>query len=303
MFKRLIIPLDGSRLSEAVLPTAAYLARKLGASVTLVHVIERNAPAQIHGEPHLSKPTEAEAYLEAVRRRMFSADIPVEIHVHTVAIADVAKSIVEHAREFGSDLVMMCTHGQGGLRKLLFGGIAEQVAASKVPVLLVHPEEGGVAPVPTGKPFMIPLDGTEIREHALPAAAELAKCCGASLRLLMVVPTLSTLSGASTTSRILLPATTQEMLELAMEDARKYLESLMARLVEQGVEVSAEIRRGDAAELIAKEAGVRGIDLIVMGTAALKGMDAFWSGSVAPKVSNRTHLPLLLIPTKETANP
>ena len=299
MFKRLILPLDGSRLSEAVLPTAVYLAQKLQASITLVHIIERNAPKQVHGEPHLSKPAEAERYIAEARRRLIPSEIPVEMHVHTVAIADVAQSIVDHAREFESDLVMMCTHGRGGLRKLLFGSIAQQVVALKVPVLLVRPGDSGSAPIPTGKPFLLPLDGTEIREAALPVAAALAQACGAHLKLLMVVPTFETLSGVETPSRILLPATTQEMLALAYEDAGKYVATWITRLGAQGVEVSAELRRGDATEIIAREAQQLGIDLIVMGTAARAGMDAFWSGSVAPKVSERTHLPLLLIPAQE----
>ena len=299
MFNRLIIPLDGSRLSEAVIPTAVYLAQKLQASVTLVHVIERRPPMQVHGEPHLSQPAEAEAYLEEVRNRLFPADIPVSMHVHTTAIDNVARSIVEHAQEFESDLVMMCTHGRSGLRKLLFGSIAQQVVAARIPVLLVRPEENGIAPVPTGRPVLVPLDGSEIREAALPIAAALAHACKSSLRLLMIVPTFETLSGVENTSRILLPATTQEMLVLAYEDAKSYLEALITRLSEEGINVSAEIRRGDSAEIIAKEAQGQGADLIVMGTVGRAGMDAFWSGSVAPKVSECTHLPLLLIPVQE----
>lgn len=297
MFKRLIIPLDGSRLSEAVLPTAIYLAGKLHASVTLVHVIERNAPTQVHGEPHLSHPAEAEAYLQTVQRR-FPEGIPVERHVHSLAIADVAQSIVEHAQEFASDLVMMCTHGRSGLRKLLFGSIAQQVVAAKVPVLLVSPAESGAAPLPVGKPILVPLDGTEVREQALPIASALALACGTSLKLLMVVPTLETLTGAASTSRILLPATTQEMLDLTFEDARNYVERLIQRLAGEGVTAVAKLRRGDAAELIAKEAQSSEFDLIVMGTSARAGLDAFLSGSAAPKVSTRTHLPLLLLPVE-----
>ena len=299
MFKRLIIPLDGSRLSEAVLPTAIYLAQKLGAAITLVHVIERNAPTQVHGEPHLSEPAEAEAYIAELRRRIIPIGIPVETHVHTVAIANVAQSIVDHAREFESDLVMMCTHGRSGLRQLFFGSIAQQVVAFKVPVLLVHPEENGNLHVPTGRPFLVPLDGTQIREEALPVAVALAQACGAPLKLLMVVPTFETLSGVETTSRILLPATTQEMLALAYEDAGKYIAGLIIRFGAQEALISGEVRRGDASKIIVKEARSLGIDLIVMGTAARAGMDAFWSGSVAPKISNRTHLPLLLIPGHE----
>lgn len=298
MFKRLIIPLDGSRLSEAVLPSAVYLAEKLQASVTLVHVIERNPPAQVHGEPHLSRPAEAEAYLENIRS-LFPPRVPLDIHVHPTAIADVGRSIVDHAHEFASDLVMMCTHGRGGLRKMLFGSIAQQVVAARVPVLLVHPRQGVAAPVPSGGRFLIPLDGTEVREAGLPAARELAQCCGASLKLLMVVPTLDTLSGAENTSRILLPATTKEMLALQTEDAKSYLHQWIERLTALGTQVSARIRRGDAAKSIVEETEGQEFDLIVMGTSGRAGLDAFWSGSVAPRVSEKTHLPVLLIPKAE----
>ncbi|MEI8235052.1 MAG: universal stress protein [Verrucomicrobiota bacterium] len=296
MFKRLIIPLDGSRLSEAILPTAVHLAQKLQAGVTLVHVIERNAPKQVHGEPHLSEAGEAQTYLEGVRSRCFPPDLPVEMHVHTTAIADVADSIVEHAHEFASDLVMMCTHGRSGLRHLLFGSIAQQVVASGVPVLLVRPQESGPVPMPREGSFLVPLDGTEVREAALPAAAALAQACGRSLSLLMIVPTLDTLTGAETTSRILLPATTQEMLDIAHEDAGKYMQELLGRLHADGTRVTAHVRRGDATKLITQEAQSEGADLIIMGTSARTGMDAFWSGSVAPRVSRKTHLPILLIP-------
>lgn len=296
MFKRLIIPLDGSRLAEAILPTAAHLAHKLGASVTLVHVIERNAPKQVHGETHLSDPAEAEAYLQDIRKRCFPPEVPVEMHVHTTAIDDVARSIVEHAHEFESDLVTMCTHGRGGLKRMLFGTIAQKVVASGVPVLLVRPGENGEAPVPREGSFLVPLDGTEIREAALPAAAALARACGRSLDLLVIVPTLETLTGAETTSRILLPATTQEMLAIAHEDSGKYAAQILGRLRAEGTQAEAHVRRGDATKLITEEAESESVDLIIMGTSARKGMDAFWGGSVAPRVSRHTHLPILLIP-------
>ena len=82
-------------------------------------------------------------------RRIFPADPRVALHVHATEITDVPRAIAEHATEFGSDLVIMCTHGQIGLRKLLFGSIAQKVAASSaVPVLLIRPGQDGAAPAP-----------------------------------------------------------------------------------------------------------------------------------------------------------
>ena len=69
MFKHLLVPLDGSHLAEAALPAAAYLAEHLGASITLIHIIERDVSGEIHGDHHLTTPDEAHAYLEAVAGR------------------------------------------------------------------------------------------------------------------------------------------------------------------------------------------------------------------------------------------
>jgi len=298
MFKHLIVPLDGSQLSEAVLPVAIQLAQRLDASVTLVHVIERNAPKAVHGERHLSEPSQAEAYLKALMKRMFPPGLRVESHVHTTAITDVARSIVEHTKEFESDLVMMSTHGRSGLRDLFFGSIAQQIVSLGVPVLLVRPEEGRDHPKFTGKPLLVPLDGTPLREQALAAASFLAASFGTGIKLLMVVPTLQTLAGVENASKVILPATTQEMLDLMNEDAVAYLEQLVSRLKSEGREVTGEIERGDPAEMIVAAAQRQEIDLIVMGTAGKTGMNAFWSSSVAPKISSRTHLPMLLIPVR-----
>jgi nucleotide-binding universal stress UspA family protein len=298
MFKHLIVPLDGSRLSEAALPVVIYLAQKLDAMVTLVHVIEKNPPEEIHGELHLSNAEQAESYLEDVQRRMFPPGIRVERHVHTTATADVPGSIAEHAREFESDLVVMCTHGRRGeLRRLFFGDIAQRVVASNVtPVLLIRPAEGGSAAFLSGRPFLVPLDGTTLRERALPIAAGLASACKVDLNLLMVVPTLSTLSGVETASRFLLPATTQEMLALASKDAEDYMRKLLDGMPPHAGKVTAEIKRGDPAEVIITEARRLGVDMIVIGTEGKAGMEAFWASSVATKLSNRTHLAILLIP-------
>ena len=299
MLKHLIVPLDGSRLSESALPTAVHLAQKLQATVTLVHVIEKNAPTAIHGEPHLSKPEEAESYLEEVERRFFPPGVSVDRHVHKTAITDVASSIAEHTRELKSDLVVMCVHGRSGMRKLLFGSIAQQVVSAKVaPVLLIRPTEGGVAPFLSGRPFLVPLDGTTAREQALPIAALLASVCGVDLKLLMVVPTLGTLSGVETTSRILLPATTQELLTFATEDAEAYVRQLLSNLGANGFTATAEIRRGDLAEMIVTEAHRLGVDMIIMATLGKVGLNAFWSSCLAPRVTERTQLALLLVPVR-----
>ena len=72
MFRHFLIPLDGSRMAEAALPVAAFLAEKFSSRVTLMHVVERNAPREVHGQSHLKNAQEAAVYLRELSQRAFS---------------------------------------------------------------------------------------------------------------------------------------------------------------------------------------------------------------------------------------
>src|SRR5215210_5247888 len=97
LVKHLVVPLDGSPLAEAALPAAIAVAGRLGAHVTLLHVLERDPPATIHGETHLASTGDAEAYLERVASQFLEHGISVERHAHPNPEGDVASSIAEHS--------------------------------------------------------------------------------------------------------------------------------------------------------------------------------------------------------------
>ncbi len=297
MFKHLLVPLDGSRLAEAALSVAAYLADKLRASVTLVHIIERDAPEAVHGEHHLGAVEEADAYLHEVAGRSFPEAIRVECHVHSGEVADVAASIVAHQGELAPDLIVMSTHGHGGLRDIFLGNIAQQVVAhGAIPVLLVRPTNAeGQEPFHCRR-LLVPLDGAPSHEEGLAVAADLARACGAEVHLLFVVPTRLTLSADKGITARLLPGATAAVLEMAQREAESYLQDHVVRLQALGLVAMAQVGRGDPAPTIGEMAGQIGVDLIVLGTHRRAGMDAFWAGSVAPQVSLRSQLPVLLVP-------
>lgn len=300
MFEHLLIPLDGSRLAEAALPAAATLSKMLGSWVTLIHVIERGTPQQIHGEQHLSDPAEASAYLKSVADRVFSPGVRVEQHVHSTEVADVARSIVAHANELAPDLIVMCTHGRDGLRSWLLGSIAQQIIALGVtPVLLIQPYGAAATPAFKCRRLLVPLDGNPDHEQGLVVAAALARACAADLHLLMVVPTLGTLSGKHGATARLLPTATTAWLDMSEENARSRILQEAIDLQASGLRATAEICRGDPAGAIAGTAQRAQADLIVMGTHGKSGMDAFWSGSVAAQVSSRSRVPMLLVPVRE----
>jgi nucleotide-binding universal stress UspA family protein len=95
-FRHLLVPLDGSKLAEAVLPPVRELARRFGARVTLLHVLERGAPRTVHGQSHLVDEAEATAYLTGVAKELAAAGLQVDAHVHPNLERDVVGSLVAH---------------------------------------------------------------------------------------------------------------------------------------------------------------------------------------------------------------
>jgi nucleotide-binding universal stress UspA family protein len=294
MFRSILVPLDGSGLSEASLPAAAGLAEKLGSSVTLLHVIEQDAPSAVHKERHLTEANEAEAYLREAGKRAFPRSVQWQTHVHTAPVADVARSIVEHATgEFQPDLIVTCTHGRSGVRDVLFGSIAQQIIAQgTTPLLLIKPGAGAFEL----RSLLIPLDPDAMHDESLPAAEALAKAFGARLDLLSVIPTYATLAGEQAATGSLMPATTQAMLDLREEHARDHLSRYLDRFKALGIACSASTLRGDPAATIIKTAVLAAADMIVLSTHRKAGLGAFWSRSVAPKVAQGTRVPVLLLP-------
>lgn len=303
MFKHLLVPLDGSRMAETALPAAAYLAETHGASVTLIHIIERDAPQEVHRERHLRNTAEARAYLDEVAARSLPAGLRAERHVHTSEVSDVARSLVEHAGEFKPDLIVMCTHGRSGPRNWLFGSIAQQVVAlGTTPVLLTRPPKAGPLQAFVCRRLLVPLDGDPAHEQCLPVAAGLAQACGAALHLVMVVPTLGTLAGEKAAAGKLLPRTMAELLDIRQQGAEDYLRRHLTELQAAGLTGTTEVRRGDPASAVLDAAQQAEADLIVLATHGKTGTEAFWSGSVAPKIASHSNVPLLLVPSRNKAS-
>jgi nucleotide-binding universal stress UspA family protein len=293
---RFLVPLDGSHLAESVLPVVQHVASRFHAQLTLLHIVEQHPPAVIHGEPHLTGVAQAQAYLEEIAIKLRSSDISVEIHVHQEKEDDVAHSIVQHSQELNADLVIMCTHGQGGLRELLFGSKAQQALQQGTQsILLLFPREDASALSFKLQRILVPLDGTTAHEPALPMAITIARAFGAELDLVLVIPTLATLSREQAVSGLLLPSTTRALLDLSQQDAADYLEQAAARCQAEGVVAHAEVSRGDIVPVVLGLAERLNVDLIVLASHGRTGLDALFTGSVASRIAGRRIRPLLLV--------
>lgn len=294
MFKNILLPLDGSRLSEASLGPAAAFVEAFGASLTLLHIIEQDAPSEVHHERHLTRPGEAEAYLKEVAARSFPPEMGVETHVHPAPVSDVARSIVEHAEsELRTELIVMCTHGRGGVHRLLYGSVAQQVVAQgKAPLLLIKPDSP-----PFGlRRVLVPLDPDSHHDEALTYAESIGRAFPAAADLLSVIPTWTTLPPEQAAAGNFLPATAQAYLDLREDNSLQHLHGHVEELGLVGLMATARVARGDPAAAILRAADELQSDLILLSTHRKSGLGAFWARSVAPTVAQRAKTPILLIP-------
>jgi nucleotide-binding universal stress UspA family protein len=142
MYKRVLVPLDGSPLAEAIIPFLVEIAGPLDMSIVLLRVLEPVPVAVVEGVRQTMvdisevRRRDAEAYLESVAATLKSRGISASCQVRT-GRPDLR--IVEAAREVSADLVAMSTHGRSGLGRLLFGSVAEQVLRhAEVPVFMMR---------------------------------------------------------------------------------------------------------------------------------------------------------------------
>ncbi len=299
MLNKILVPLDGSNLAEAALAPAIWLAKHFNSTLVIIHVIEKNAPAEIHGNHHLTSIAEANHYLESLVKN-FPLDLKVETHIHEKEIIDVARSIADHTQELKQDLVVMCTHGSGNLRQWVVGSIAQQVVGlSHIPILLIQPEMINHKGFDGFRHILVALDEEPEHDCGLVMAGEIGIKIGARLSFLTVVEKWGSLSGNDSAAGRLSPITTAAILDLHEEECKKHLEEHALPWKKQGLQISCQVKRGDPVSEIAKFAAETKVDMIVLGTHGKKGMQAFWSGSVAPRLSGATSIPLLFVPVCE----
>ncbi len=296
--RRLVVPLDGSRLAESVLPAVARLARGLKASVTLLHILERRAPARVHGDRHLADRAEAETYLAGVARAALGRGIRASWHVHDDDTGGLPRVLAAHERELGHDLVVLCTHGRGGGRRALLGSMAQRlVDAGSVPVLVLRPPRPRATVGASFRSILLALDpnaghGGEI----LGTAAELARVFGAVVHLVAIVPAFGLRLGRWAVTGRLLPSATAEMLDQSVEDAGRLLGRRSAALERSGVRADTLVLRGDPVRALVRTAADVDADLVALSTHGRSGVRTLFTGSVASRVAALCPRPLLLAP-------
>ncbi len=305
MFKRILTPLDGSTLSEGILPYVRALAPALGARVELLQIhpnmtyeleqLEDAEQASITAalEPvQLRLQHQSESYLSKVAGDLEGLGVETGIDVR---FGPPAASIVEEAEQVEDTLIAMSTHGRAGVGRWIMGSVTDRVLhTTMTPLLVVHPERGApsvdsVADIST---LIVPLDGSELAETVLPVAAAVAMATRASILLVrsLDAPSRSSLSVTELASRGVSEGTLEEA------ETAEFLGARAAALREQGVaDVRTMVIRGNAAEEIEELARNTPDSMIVACTHGRSGVGRAVMGSVTDRLARHSGHPALIL--------
>jgi nucleotide-binding universal stress UspA family protein len=281
MLERILLPTDGSELSERALGIAETLAHAQGAELILARVIEppwwtaTDDSAHDYGGPEVYEQVmeameiEARAGLDELSERLKQRNV----NATTVLLKGRASmELLALEEREKPDLVVMATHGRTGFARFALGSVADRLVREGIsPVLVVRSFSPEVS---WTERALVPLDGSDLAEQALPMVESLAGKPLRWVKLLTVVD-----------SHQDVPAATA------------YLAPIAVRMATAGLEVIPEVRVGTPASEITGEA--QSVDLVILGTHGRGGLDRLRHGSMAEQATHHLAVPVLLIRAKE----
>jgi len=327
MFKRILVPLDGSPRAECAIPVAARIVHATGGSITFLRVVTTTIDAAWFAmeSPHLMQEAfeveraRASDYLTAIAQSQDLTRVDINLEVRSGIPAQTILSVAD-SNKF--DLIVMCSHGDTGLRRWVLGSVAQKVARySPVPVLVLREGEslptasyqGGARPVHV----LVPLDGSSLAEAALTPAAQLSAALSApahgALHLVRVLRLPSMYEYGQDDS--LAEAKKQGMLQAhaylgAVEQQLREgsLASLKLQVTSSAVVdtdvASALLKMAEVSEDMEDIEGFKACDAIAMATHGRSGPERWMMGSVTERMLGSTKLPLLIVrPQKTDAEP
>jgi nucleotide-binding universal stress UspA family protein len=308
MYKRILVPLDGSARAERAVHVAARVARALGGSVILLRVatapVDTGKYSSTSGyveETVDADLTGASRYLENIAGSDELAGINTEVKAFTGAVAP---TILSAAQSFHANLIVMCSHGYTGFKRWALGSVADKITHhSSVPVLVLR--EGGPEPaLAEHQPVrvLVAVDGSALSEAVVEPAAFLASALAeatsqqGAMHLLRVVDLPS--SGGKFKSDAHIDTGLKEQVK---HEDEEYLASLVHRLsigdlVYLDLAITSSVEADpDIAEAIVKKSEKDKFDFIAIATHGRGGVQKWALGSVAGRVLHATTLPLLIM--------
>lgn len=297
-----IVPLDGSELSERAIQPATALASAFDAELHLIHVLAGPAFSGLAPTRPLRDRTSARQYLDDL-----ADQAPAGLRVCAgVLEGDPVDRILQLTQARAGAIVVMCTHGRHALGRLAFGSVADRVMReAAVPVVLIGASEA--AQHSAIRTVIVPLDGSKLAEAVLPLATDVAASTGAMLSLVRVVDQPAEpahlLDVGDPDIWYRSAELARELEAQALGGARAYLERTAERLRRAYSNTSWEVRTGRPANELTRAAETSPAPLIMLATHGRGGLRRWALGSVTIEVVRRGRAPVLVLPPALTLPP
>ncbi|MBI4187193.1 MAG: universal stress protein [Chloroflexi bacterium] len=286
MFETILVPLDGSEPARQVIPYVIEMARSFGSEVVLLGVCELD---KIDDMQAYKRYLENEA--ERLRKQLKGTGGVRVVEV----VGGAAEQILDCARKYSVNLIMLSSHGCSGIAPWALGSTAQRVLQkTAIPLMIIRARE--TLPK-TGRArlfrrILAPLDGSERGEAVLPYVTELARKLKSELILMQVAEPgryVHSIRGLE-----YVPFKDRDTDEMKAR-AQRYLDGVGSTVAGTGVAVRSEVRSGDCAREIIKFAGEMDCCLIAMASHGHSGVYAWVYGSVTCKVLEASKQPLLVV--------
>ncbi len=276
MYKKIVVPLDGSPLAEVALPYAEEIAGKIGSEMVLLSVLPAEEPDEYHSHyTYMEKVVDLTMH-QIKKYTQDNGNGDCAVYTAT-RVGNPAEGILDYIDKGCLCLVVMATHGRSGVSRWAIGSVADKVVRSTThqPILLIrakgaHPD---IRAKRIFKKALLPLDGSPESEAVMPMITTIAASLQMEVTLLRVVPKMNH----------------------SLASVESYLQDWCRRLEEKGIASRYEVRAGAPADNIIDLADESACDLVAMSTHGHAVGNLWPIGSVAQKVLLGGNTPLLLV--------
>jgi nucleotide-binding universal stress UspA family protein len=299
MYSKILVPLDGSKTAEKVLPYAGYLAGKFKVPVELLAVIDiaemathMSAEKVRHLDTMIDDGVRSSTtYLKGVATTFPGLDVSC-----TVEKGSAEETIISKAEADGATLIAMATHGRSGVNRFLLGSVAEKVLrGSTDPLLLVRATDAAPATA-AFKSVIVPLDGSELAESVLPVVATMAKQLDLEVVLFRAYHIPYSAYAADDGGYVV---NYDELIAGVQEEATEYLNKKVGEMKNLGVaKVAALTKEGYSGDEIIALGRKTPDAVIAMCSHGRSGIKRWVLGSVTENVVRHSDDPVLVLRAK-----
>lgn len=287
MYKKILVPLDGSKLAEQVFPPVSQLAQAFSSEVVIIQVCEPEESE--YGQT-------CRLYVNNETERMKNSLAGSTASTRAVVLEGRPdEQILKYAHQNNTSLIFICSHGRSGIAPWALGSTATKVLQkTNTPVIMCKARE--TPDLTLFRRILLPLDGSETGAKALDYVVELTSKLESEVTILQVVEAgkqVHTFGGLD-----YIYFKDHDVATMKVK-AREYLNTASSRFNGTKASVKVEVRAGDAAREVIKLANETDVSLIALSSHGHSSLPAWFSGSVTYKIIQASQRSVMLVPSWE----